>query len=154
MSEKDYKHLIRIANTDLVGSKPILYALKKIKGVDVMISNAVCTMAAIDKTKKAGDLSDKEAEKLTMILKDMVVSDAPEWLFNKRKNPETGKDIHLIGPDLKFADENDIKMLKKIKSYRGLRHQWGLPVRGQKTKSNFRRNKGKGSLGVKKKSQG
>jgi small subunit ribosomal protein S13 len=52
---------------------------------------------------------------------------------------------------LKFAKENDVKMMKKIKSYRGLRHQWSLPVRGQRTKSNFRRNKGKGSLGVKRK---
>jgi len=54
----------------------------------------------------------------------------------------------LVG-DLKFTKENDIKLLKKVKSYRGMRHALGLPVRGQRTKSNFRRNKGKASLGVK-----
>jgi len=41
--------------------------------------------------------------------------------------------------------------MKKTKSYKGLRHQWGLPVRGQRTKANFRKNKGKSSLGVQKK---
>ena len=44
----------------------------------------------------------------------------------------------------------DLRRLKKIKSNRGLRHQWGLPVRGQRTKSNFRRSKGK-AVGVKRK---
>ena len=43
------------------------------------------------------------------------------------------------------------KRLQMIKSYKGMRHAAGLPVRGQRTKSNFRKNKGKGSLGVKKK---
>lgn len=151
MAEKEFKYLIRIANTDLEGKKPILYAMKKIKGVDVMIANAICSMANIDKTTRAGDLSSKDAEKLTSLLKEMVDAGFPEWMLNKRKDPITGKDLHLIGPDLMFATDYDIKMLKKTKSYRGLRHQWGLPVRGQKTKSNFRRNKGKSSLGVKRK---
>ena len=50
-----------------------------------------------------------------------------------------------------FAEETDIKRMKKTRSYRGVRHGMGLPVRGQRTKSNFRKNKGKASLGVAKK---
>jgi len=52
---------------------------------------------------------------------------------------ETGEDLHLVGPDLKFTREQDVKMMIKIKSYRGVRHMFGLPVRGQRTKSSFRK---------------
>ncbi|MBU0471488.1 MAG: 30S ribosomal protein S13 [Nanoarchaeota archaeon] len=151
MSEQEFKYIIRIANTDLSGNKPILYALRKIKGVNIMIANALCGLGNIQKDKKAGNLSPKEAEKLTSLIKEMTTIGVPEWLMNRRKDPETGKDIHLHGPELQFTKDNDIKMFKKTKSYKGLRHQWGIPVRGQRTKSNFRRNKGKGSLGVKRK---
>ncbi|NQU98084.1 30S ribosomal protein S13 [Candidatus Woesearchaeota archaeon] len=152
MSEQEFKHLIRIANTDLDGNKSILYAMRKIKGINIMVANALCGLANIPKRKKAGTLSDKDASKLTELVKDLATIGTPEWLMNRRKDPETGKDKHLHGPDLQFTQDNDVKMLKKVKSYRGLRHQWGVPVRGQRTKSNFRRNKGKGSLGVKRKS--
>ena len=95
-------------------------------------------------------LSDEEAKRLDEVVQNPQKYDIPSWLINRRKDPETGEDQHLLMGDLQFAKENDIKMLKKIKSYKGLRHQWGLTVRGQRTKSNFRKNKGKVHLGVKK----
>ena len=63
---------------------------------------------------------------------------------------ETGEDKHLIGADLELRKEFDIKRLKKIKTYKGYRHGAKLPLRGQRTKGNFRRNKAKG-VGIKKK---
>lgn len=146
----EFKHIIRVANTDLKGEKHILIAMTKIKGVSVMFANTVLGIAGIQKTKKAGDLTDVEAEKLTEILTNPGKFDVPTWLYNRKKDYETGEDMHLLNADLTFQKDNDLKRLKKLKSYRGLRHQWGLPVRGQKTKSNFRRQKGKG-LAVKKK---
>ena len=74
----------------------------------------------------------------------------PLWLLNRRKDPETNEDKHLITDDIRFVQENDVKILKKIKSYKGVRHMHGLPTRGQRTKSNFRRNKGN-VIGVKRK---
>ena len=56
---------------------------------------------------------------------------------------ETNKDVHLLGPDLTYREEQDIDLMKKVRSYKGLRHGKGLTVRGQKTRSNFRKNKGK-----------
>ena len=146
----EFKHLIRIANTDLEGKKHILYALRKIKGVDIMFANMALAHAGIEKTKKAGELLDNEAEKLNEIIANPKKFGCPEWMLNRRKDVETGEDTHLIMADLDFTKDNDIKRMKKTKSYKGLRHQRRLPVRGQKTKSNFRRSKGKG-LGVKKK---
>ena len=151
VEDKEFKHLVRVANTDLRGEKHVLYALTKIKGVSVMFANAVCRKAMVPITKKAGYLSDAEVKALDNVILNPVKAGIPAWMFNRKKDYESSEDRHLLSGDLSFAHEMDIKRMKKTKSYKGLRHQWGLPVRGQRTKSNFRRNKGKGSLGVQKK---
>ena len=56
-------------------------------------------------------------------------------------NYETGNDGHLLTSDLDFTKDNDIKRMRKIKSYRGNRHTRGLPVRGQRTRGSFRKGK-------------
>ncbi len=147
----DFKYFIRVANTDLDGNKPIGHALKKIKGVSFMFSNMICNLAGVDKMTKAGYLKEEDVKKLDDVLNNPSKYNVPSWMLNRRKNYEDGKDYHIIMGNLSFAEESDIKMMKKIRSYRGVRHGMGLPVRGQRTKSNFRKNKGKLSLGVKKK---
>jgi ribosomal protein S13 len=146
----DYKHIMRVAETDLDGSKHLYHALTKIKGVSFMFANAVCKFSNIDRYKIAGQLNNDEVSRLNGILADPLKYGFPAWMLNRRKDPELGGDRHVIGSDLKWQVENDIKVMKKIRSYKGVRHTFGLPVRGQSTKSNFRKNKGKG-LGVTKK---
>ena len=136
----EFRHLVRIANTDVKGEKSILYALQKIKGIGVMYGNMVCINAGVDKTKKAGELTDAEIKALEHSIANPK---APEWMLNRRKDMETGEDKHLIGSDLIFTIDGDIKEMKKMRSYKGVRHMYRLPLRGQRTKSNFRRNKGK-----------
>ena len=148
--KQELKYFVRIANTDLDGNKPIHHALIKIKGISYMFSNAICNVAGIEKTKKAGYLSDDEANKIDEIIKEPSKFKIPSWLFNRKKDPEENLDKHLVSSTLSFIQDNDIKMMKKMKSYKGIRHSLGLPVRGQRTRSNFRRNKGK-VMGVKKK---
>lgn len=145
----EFKHILRIANADLDGKKPILQALRKIKGVGLMLSNAVCSVADISADKQTGILSDAEVKRIDEVLKD-INKNVPTWILNRRKDYETGEDKHLLSGDLTFTNENDIKRMKKIKSYKGIRHMFGLPVRGQRMRSNFRRNKGK-VTGVKRK---
>ncbi|HII71953.1 TPA: 30S ribosomal protein S13 [Candidatus Woesearchaeota archaeon] len=154
MSEKpkNFQHIVRVANTDLDGSRNVCHALNKIKGVSFMLANAVCYVAGVEKTKITGELTSDEVGRLDAVLKDPLGKSIPLWMLNRRKDVETGKDIHLLGADLKFVKENDIKSMRKTKSYKGTRHAVGLTVRGQKTKSNFRKKKGKGSsLGVQRK---
>ncbi len=150
MEKKDYKHIVRVAETDLDGSKPIFNALRKIKGVNFAFANLACKLAKVEHSKQTGTLSDGEVSKLTEVLKDPTQFNAPSWMLNRRNDIEDGVDRHIITTDLRLTKDNDIKLMKKIKCYRGIRHIVGLPVRGQRTKSNFRKNKGKGSLGVKK----
>lgn len=145
--QPELKHLVRIANTDLDGKKTIGFALAKIKGVGIPFAHAACRVAKIDITKKSGALTDAEVKRVEEIVKDPIKAGFPPWLINRRYDPETGQHKHLISGDLQFAIENDMKIMKKIKSYKGVRHILGQPVRGQRTRSNFRKNKGK-VLGV------
>ncbi len=142
-TDAGFRHLVRVASTDLEGQKSMLYALTKIKGVDVSFANAVLSVSGVPKDKKAGVLEDSEVEKLNKVFADPSGHKIPAWIYNRRRDYETGKDMHIMSGDLDFTKENDIKRLKKTKSNRGMRHAWNLPLRGQRTKSNFRRNKKK-----------
>jgi small subunit ribosomal protein S13 len=149
--QPEIRHLVRIANTDLDGSKTIGFVLADIKGVGIPFAHAACRKAGVDITKKAGQLTDTEVKRVEEIIKDPIKAGLPSWLVNRRYDPETGQHKHLLSGDLQFTTETDIKMMKKIKSYKGVRHMLGQPVRGQKTRSNFRKNKGK-VMGVKRSS--
>ena len=146
---KDFRYIVRIVNADLDGNKPILRALRKIKGVSYVIANAVCNNAKVDKTKRAGVLEDSEIKKLEEEIRGLSTK-VPEWMLNRRSTVP-GESMHQTGSDLTFSEEEDVRLMKKIRSYKGIRHSVGAPVRGQHTRSNFRRNKGKG-LGVMRKS--
>jgi small subunit ribosomal protein S13 len=149
--DDNFEYFVRIANTDLDGNKKIGNALRKIKGINFMFSNMMCGLVGVDKNVKAGYLKKEDVKKLDDVLNNLSNYKIPSWMLNRRKSDENGKDHHLITGNLSFAEENDVKDMKKIRSYKGIRHGQGLPVRGQRTKSNFRRNKGKASLGVVKK---
>lgn len=148
---QELRHLVRVARTDLDGMKPIRHALLKIKGVGFSFANMACSFAGVDKTMKVGYLSDEQVNKLTEVIEKPLKYGAPSWMVNRRRDYETNEDTHLLGADLQFVQENDIKRLKKVRSYKGYRHAHGQPVRGQRTRSNFRRNKGKVHLGVQRK---
>lgn len=145
-----YKHIVRIAQVDLKGEKPIGIALKKIKGVGFNLAGAACNLAGVEKSRKTGELSEEEIRKLNEVISNPKEKGIPAWMFNQRKDYETGEDQHLLMGTLEFVKNNTIKRLRKIKSYVGVRHSQGLPVRGQRTKSNFRKSKGK-VIGVAKK---
>jgi len=146
--EKKYEEkLIRILSKDIEGGLKVYGGLTKIKGISWSLANAICKSLNIDKNRKIGSLSKEEIEKINNFVK---IPKMPKYLFNRKMDIETGEDKHLIGSDLELQKELDIGRLKKIKSYRGYRHTTGQPVRGQRTKSHFRKNKKK-SVGIKKK---
>ena len=141
--------LVRILAKDIPGDKKVYVGLAQIKGVSWSFSNAICKKLNINKNKKIKDLTKEEIEKITEFVKNPQL---PGFLVNRRKDFDTGEDKHFHGADLDLRKDFDIKRLKKIKSYKGWRHAIGLPVRGQRTRSNFRRNRRKsGAVGVSKK---
>lgn len=146
----NFKHIIRVANVDLPGEKSIRFALTNIKGVGLRFADAVCVMAGVNRRTKAGTISQEQVSLLDKIVTNPLAYGFPIWMVNRRRDYDSGEDKHLLTGNLNFVQENDIKRLKKIKSYRGWRHILGQPTRGQRTRSNFRRNKGK-VVGVAKK---
>ena len=139
--------IIRIMQKDIEGGMKLYPGLTKIKGISWSLSNAVCRKLGFDKNRKIESLSEVEIKKLEEFLK---TPDIPKYLKNRQKDFETGKDEHLVGSNLELRKEFDIKRLKKIKSYKGYRHTAGLPVRGQRTRAHFRKNRSRGA-GIKKK---
>lgn len=147
--EKYRERIVRILDEDIEGGMRIYAGLTKIKGVSWSMANAICKKLKIKKNRKVGSLTNEEVKKISNFIKNPEI---PGFIFNRRFDFETGKKRYLTGTDLELQKEFDIKRLKKIKSYRGIRHSAGLPVRGQRTKSNFRKNKKKGA-GIKRKAK-
>ncbi len=143
-----FKQIVRILGADVKGENKLGNGLRKIKGIGFMYSNAICQIAKLNSNEQIGNLSDDNIKKITDIIKNPKKYGFPFWLLNRRKDINSGEDRHIITSDLKFEKEFDIKRLKKIKVYRGIRHGYGLPVRGQRTRGHFRHGK---TVGVRKK---
>lgn len=146
-AEKYEERLVRILSKDIEGKLKVFVGLTKIKGISWAFANAMCKKLKLDKNRKIGSLTKEEIESIGAFVKKPEV---PNYLLNRRRDFETGEDKQNIGNDLDLQKDFDVSRLKKIKSYRGQRHSLGLPMRGQRTRSHFRRNKKK-SVGIKKK---
>jgi small subunit ribosomal protein S13 len=112
------------------------------------LSNAILRKANINPDLRVGFLAESDVEKIEEIIEDPAKYSLPSWLFNRRKDAETGKDIHLTSAELILKTKTDIEQAKEIRSWRGYRHAYSLKVRGQHTKTTGRAGK---ALGVKKK---
>lgn len=141
--EEDYESLIRISSYDIPGSKNIYTGLTRIKGVSWAISNAVCLSLKFPRNKKISELSKDDIKRIEDFLKNPSIQD---FLKNRRTDLKTGITSHETGSSLDMKKDFDIRRMKKIRSYKGIRHTLGQPVRGQRTRSHFR-TKGK-AVGV------
>jgi len=115
-----------------------LKALRGLKGVGDMYANAISKSIDVEEDQRLGDLSEEKIDEIEEMIKNPEELNLPNWLRNRRKERDTGENNHLIESDLELKEEFDIRRLKEIGSYKGWRHEIGLPVRGQKTKSSFR----------------
>ena len=139
MSEDpDFKYIIRIANSDVSGEERLANALTSIRGIGSRISNAIINKLKLDARMLAGKLSDKniaEIENAIANISDYV----PKWLLNRQNDYDSGENIHSVSIDLKMTLDDDLNRMKKVKSYKGIRHASGHKVRGQRTYSNGRK---------------
>ena len=139
MSEDpDFKYIIRIANSDVSGEERLANALTSIRGIGSRISNAIINKLKLDARMLAGKLNDKniaEIENAIANISDYV----PKWLLNRQNDYDSGEDIHSVSIDLKMTLDDDLNRMKKVKSYKGIRHASGHKVRGQRTYSNGRK---------------
>ena len=135
--ERLEEDLIRILSTDIPADMRVYPGLTKIKGVSWSFSNALCHVLKIDRKKRMSELSESELKKISEFIKNPAL--LPSWLLNRRRDSETGEDKHLATTDLDLQKDFDIRAMKKMKSYKGIRHMMGQPVRGQRTRAHFRK---------------
>lgn len=135
MKSEEFRYIVRVAGTDVDGTKKLPYGLLKIRGISSRIADAVVKVAGFDPEVRAGNLTDVEIRKLEAIIKEPSRRGVPSWLLNRRKDLETGKDVHLTGSDLALRKREDITLMTDTRSWKGVRHSLGLKVRGQKTRT-------------------
>lgn len=135
--DEDFKHLVRISATDLQGTRKVVVALTGVKGVGVRMAPLVADKAGVDRNQKIGTLSDEEVAALQDIV-DNLAEETPAWMRNRQKDHGTGEDLHLVATEIDLQLKDDLNRLKKVRTYRGVRHENNLPVRGQRTRSNGR----------------
>ncbi|RWS28767.1 hypothetical protein B4U80_10340 [Leptotrombidium deliense] len=143
-----FQHILRVMNTNIDGRRKVMFALTAIKGVGRRFSNIVCKKADVDLNKRAGELTDEEVDKLITIMSIPRQYKIPDWFLNRQKDIKDGKHSQVTSNPLETKLREDLERLKKIRAHRGLRHYWGLRVRGQHTKTTGRRGR---TVGVSKK---
>jgi small subunit ribosomal protein S13 len=134
---EDFKYIVRVANTDIDGEKGIEIALQGVKGVGKRVAEIIVKKAGVPRLEKIGTLDDSVIDSLEQLILNYGEI-APIWALNRQHDYETGEDMHIIGIDLDMIRKDDVNRLKMIRSYRGIRHEAGHKVRGQRTRSNGR----------------
>ena len=110
----------RLLGVDIPNDKPSLISLTYLYGVGPKVARELCHKAGIDPQKRARELAEDELGRLSVLLE---------------------RDYTVEGP-LRRQVQQNINRLRDIKCYRGIRHRLGLPVRGQRTRTNARTRKG------------
>jgi small subunit ribosomal protein S13 len=110
----------RILGVDIPSNKQITVALRYIYGIGPSRAKEICQRAQIEESMKASELTEAHVSAITQLLQDS----------------------YMVEGDLRRQTAQNIRRLIAIGSYRGMRHRRGLPVRGQRTKTNARTRKG------------
>ncbi len=142
---REFNYIVRLHGSNLDGTKLLPYALCDLKGVGIRVSKTMIKKLGLDPSIRLGTLPEADVRRLEEILDNPASGGIPNWMLNRRKDLETGKDIHLLGSDLTLRVRDDIDLMKETRSWKGNRHARGLKVRGQRTKTAARKGR---SVGV------
>lgn len=133
----NFRYIVRLGGSDLDGLRATGLALTGVRGVGLRVAEVVCRLAQVDAHEMIGNLPEE-----TVVGIEGVIGSLPEklprWMLNHPQEYITGEARHLISGDLETARRDDVNQMKMIRSYRGVRHERGQKVRGQRTRSNGR----------------
>ena len=114
--------MARIVGIDIPRNKKIVFSLCYIHGIGTTTALKICEMAKVDKEKRVQDLSEKQISSIREVISSLEMN---------------------VEGELRSFNAMNIKRLKDVGAYKGLRHRRGLPANGQRTKTNARTRKGK-----------
>ena len=120
------------------GNAKVEFGLTQIRGIGPRFAQAIVKIANINPGLRIGAISEKDLNRIEEIILNPVENGIPYWMVNRKKDLRSGEDLHVIGNKLEITVKRDIDRMKKMKSYKGVRHQLHLKVRGQRTKSTGR----------------
>ena len=114
--------MARIVGIDIPRNKKIVFSLCYIHGIGTTTALKICEMAKVNKEKRVQDLSEKQISSIREVISSLEIN---------------------VEGELRSFNAMNIKRLKDVGAYKGLRHRRGLPANGQRTKTNARTRKGK-----------
>jgi small subunit ribosomal protein S13 len=133
----NFRYIVRVSNSDLDGTRPTALALTTVPGVGLRVAETACHLAHVDPTERIGELPEPTVEGIESTLATFTAK-VPAWMVNHRTEPVLGTTVHYVGVDLDTRRRDDVNQMRMIRSYRGVRHERGQKVRGQRTRSNGR----------------
>jgi len=110
-------------------------------------AKAILDVLKINPNSNIGFLTESQVEEIEKAMRNPSSVNIPPWFLNRRKDIDSGSNLHLITSDIDFNVRNDIEREKNMSSWRGFRHTYGLKVRGQRTRCTGRKG---GAVGVRK----
>lgn len=130
---------------DIPGAKKAIVGLTQIKGIGYSFATAILDTLKINTNTNIGFLSESNVQSIEKLITNPIAGNFPVWFLNRRKDIETGANMHLLTSDIPFTLRNDIERERITNSWRGYRHMYGLKVRGQCTRTTGRKG---GAVGV------
>jgi len=145
LSTQEFRHIVRIVGNDIPGAKKAIVGLTQIKGIGYNFATAILDTLKINTNTNIGFLSESNVQSIEKLITNPIAGNFPVWFLNRRKDIETGGNMHLLTSDIPFTLRNDIERERTTNSWRGYRHMYGLKVRGQCTRTTGRKG---GAVGV------
>ena len=127
-----------MVGTSVEGHRRLAFGLSQIKGVGRRLAQAIVRLSGFDPNMRVGLLTEEQIEKLETMIKDPVKYGVPTWMVNRQKDLRTGEYRHISGTDLDLIRKLDVDRMKRTRSWKGIRHMYGLKVRGQRTRTTGR----------------
>ena len=138
MQSQNFQHILRMCNTNIDGRQKVMFALTAVKGIGRRFSNLICKKCDIDLSKRAGELSTDEINKIVAVMNAPLQFKIPSYMLNRRRDVKDGKTSQKYANFLDASLREDLERMKRCRLHRGLRHYWGIKVRGQHTKTTGR----------------
>jgi len=142
--DDDIRYFVRIGQTDLDGTKSVERALSEMNGLGRRAARIIAEKAGVDRTAVFGRLDEDDIDSITTLVENYA-DEVPDWMANRQRDFYSGETTHEIGNELSLTREQDVNRMKMIRSYKGIRHERGQKVRGQRTRSTGRT---EGTIGV------
>ncbi|MHA1585017.1 MAG: 30S ribosomal protein S13 [Promethearchaeota archaeon] len=140
----EFRNLLRVIGTSIEGHRTLGFGLSQIRGVGRRLAQAIIRIAqdtdpTLDPRMRIGLITEEQEETLVKMIKDPVAYGVPTWMINRQKDLRTGENRHISGTDVELVLKMDIDRMKRTRSWKGIRHMYGLKVRGQRTRCTGRR---------------